>query len=159
MIITFVGDPRGRDPRFMARHKTFRADDPPHIDLYGISFPLNQPVSVPDASEWAAQHGAKLRGNSHFDVSDEGAAQAVSSAGIEGQRDVSEPDAPPEEPRGGLSQLDHDGDGEPGGSLPAEERGEDIEKLRADLNDLGVKPDMRWGPKRLQSEIDKALNG
>lgn len=34
---------------------------------------------------------------------------------------------------------------------------EDIEKLRADATALGVKVDLRWGSKRIQSEIDKAL--
>jgi hypothetical protein len=55
--------------------------------------------------------------------------------------------------------LDHDGDGEPGGSQPAADRGEDIAKLRADATELGVKIDMRWGAKRLQAAIDEALKG
>lgn len=33
----------------------------------------------------------------------------------------------------------------------------DVEKLRADAEALGVKTDLRWGAKRLQAEIDKAL--
>jgi len=53
--------------------------------------------------------------------------------------------------------LDHDGDGASGGSLPASERGEDIDKLRADAEALNIAIDRRWGAKRLQAEIDKAL--
>jgi len=55
--------------------------------------------------------------------------------------------------------LDHDGDGAPGGSLPAAERGEDIDKLRAAAEALNIAIDRRWGAKRLQAEIDKALAG
>jgi hypothetical protein len=33
----------------------------------------------------------------------------------------------------------------------------DVEKLRADAEAVGIKTDLRWGPKRLQAEIDKAL--
>lgn len=55
--------------------------------------------------------------------------------------------------------LDHDGDGGSGGSLPAAERGEDIDKLRADAEALNITVDRRWGWKRLQAEIDKALAG
>lgn len=51
--------------------------------------------------------------------------------------------------------LDHDGDGEKGGSVPAEDRG--LDGLRADAEGLGVVVDKRWGAKRLQAEIDKAL--
>jgi len=57
------------------------------------------------------------------------------------------------------SPLDHDGDGAAGGSLPAAERGEDIDKLRADAEALNIAVDRRWGAKRLQAEIDKALAG
>lgn len=56
-----------------------------------------------------------------------------------------------------INPLDHDGDGSPGGSLPAAERGEDIDKLRADAEALGIAIDRRWGARRLQAEIDKAL--
>lgn len=145
MNITFIGDPRGRDPHFISRHRAFKADDPPFIELYDMRFPLNQTVHVPDDSQWAKDHRAKIEGNSHFEVADgapaELTAQAVSSV---------EPDR---------SQLDHDGDGEPGGSLPAEDRGEDLAKLRARAEELDVKVDMRWGANRLNSEINKALNG
>lgn len=53
--------------------------------------------------------------------------------------------------------LDHDGDGVPGGSLPASER--DIcDQLRAEYADLtGKAADRRWGEARLRQEIDKAL--
>ncbi len=39
------------------------------------------------------------------------------------------------------------------------ERSEDIEKLRADAEALNIAVDGRWGAKRLQAEIDKALAG
>lgn len=53
-------------------------------------------------------------------------------------------------------QLDHDGDGHPGGSLPASER--DVDDIRAQYEELfGESPDRRWGAHRLQSEIDKKL--
>ena len=51
--------------------------------------------------------------------------------------------------------LDQDGDGEPGGSLPAAERG--LDDLRQRATGLGVKVDNRWGEKRLQDEISAAL--
>lgn len=56
-----------------------------------------------------------------------------------------------------VNPLDHDGDGAPGGSLPAAERSEDLDKLRADAEALNIAVDRRWGAKRLQAEIDKAL--
>lgn len=49
------------------------------------------------------------------------------------------------------SPLDHDGDGAPGGSLPAEDRGLDDLRVRAET--LGVKVDRRWGEDRLRAEI------
>jgi hypothetical protein len=52
--------------------------------------------------------------------------------------------------------LDHDGDGEKGGSLSAEARG--LDDLRAKLENAGVKADRRWGESRLRREID-ALPG
>lgn len=57
-----------------------------------------------------------------------------------------------EEPE--LPQLDHDNNGEPGGSLPDEERG--LEELKAEAEKLGVEVDGRWGEKRLEKEIEKA---
>ncbi|MGB3044551.1 MAG: hypothetical protein WBB98_15330 [Xanthobacteraceae bacterium] len=62
-------------------------------------------------------------------------------------------------PPSAANPLDHDGDGAAGGSLPAAERGEDIDKLRADAEALNIAVDRRWGAKRLQVEIDKALAG
>jgi hypothetical protein len=50
--------------------------------------------------------------------------------------------------------LDHDGDGEPGGSLPSEKR--DVAALQAEVEALGVTVDKRWGEKRLLAEIEKA---
>lgn len=53
--------------------------------------------------------------------------------------------------------FDHDGDGNPGGSLPATERGV-CEDLRAEYERVSGKPaDMRWGDDRLKREIAKAL--
>lgn len=66
---------------------------------------------------------------------------------VSGYLDVSEATDKP--------QLDHDRNGEAGGSKPADERG--IDDLRARYEDLtGDKPDGRWGEKRLQEEIGKA---
>ena len=45
--------------------------------------------------------------------------------------------------------LDHDKDGEKGGSLPAAERGKD--EIWAELEARGIEYDRRWGMKRLQS--------
>ena len=52
------------------------------------------------------------------------------------------------------SSLDHDGDGNPDGSLPASERG--LDDLRAEAEALGIKADRRWGEARLRDEIAKA---
>lgn len=53
--------------------------------------------------------------------------------------------------------LDRDGDGQPGGSLPADQRGDDVEALRAEYEALiGSAPDKRWGAPRLKKEIEKA---
>lgn len=64
------------------------------------------------------------------------------------------------EPVGGSSaqsvhtgSFDHDGDGKPGGSLPAAERG--LDDLQAEAEALGVKVDKRWGEARLRDEIAK----
>lgn len=43
--------------------------------------------------------------------------------------------------------------------LVQQEGGEDIDKLRADAEALNIAVDGRWGVKRLQAEIDKALAG
>lgn len=53
-----------------------------------------------------------------------------------------------------VDPLDHDGDGEKGGSLPAEKR--DVAGLQAEAEALGVAVDKRWGEKRLLAEIKKA---
>jgi hypothetical protein len=59
----------------------------------------------------------------------------------------------PQEPE--LSQLDHDGDGNPGGSLPASERG--LDDLWDEYREVtGEEPDKRWGATRLRAEIDAA---
>lgn len=50
--------------------------------------------------------------------------------------------------------LDHDRDGAPGGSLPADERG--LDELRSEAKALGIKVDRRWGEARIRAEIDKA---
>lgn len=53
--------------------------------------------------------------------------------------------------------LDHDGNGTPGGSLPADQRGDDVEALRSEYEALlGSAPDKRWGAPRLKREIEKA---
>lgn len=48
--------------------------------------------------------------------------------------------------------LDHDGDGAPGGSLPAAERGLDELKAAYEAK-FGRAPDKRWGEKRLLKEL------
>jgi hypothetical protein len=50
--------------------------------------------------------------------------------------------------------LDRDGNGFPGGSLPASERG--LDDLKAEAEALGVKVDRRWGETRLRAEIEDA---
>jgi hypothetical protein len=50
--------------------------------------------------------------------------------------------------------LDHDQNGSPGGSLPAAQRGK--EELYAQLDELGLEYDKRWGARRLQALIDNA---
>jgi len=69
-----------------------------------------------------------------------------------------EPIASPVDPPAGESEqphpLDHDNDGEPGGSVSHAERG--LSDLVAEAESLGIKVDKRWGAKRLQKEIDKA---
>ena len=55
-----------------------------------------------------------------------------------------------------VAALDHDGDGEPGGSRPAMDRGDEQSRLRAEAEALGIKPDMRWGPARLKAAIKAA---
>ena len=53
--------------------------------------------------------------------------------------------------------FDHDGDGSPGGSLPASERGDEIEAVRVEYEKLtGRAPDKRWGVPRLQKELNRA---
>jgi len=66
---------------------------------------------------------------------------------------------PPQSLKDKLSShpLDHDGDGNPGGSLPADKRGDDVASLRAEYEALtGKAPDRRWGESRLKKEIKKA---
>lgn len=66
--------------------------------------------------------------------------------------EISEGDKPSRDP------LDHDGDGRKGGSKPASEAGEVVDKLRAEYKELtGKDADGRWKADRIQSEIDKAL--
>jgi hypothetical protein len=45
--------------------------------------------------------------------------------------------------------LDHDGDGHPGGSLPASKRGKD--DIHAALDAAGIPYDRRWGRARLEA--------
>ncbi len=74
-------------------------------------------------------------------------------------RDPVELPPPPQSVTDNLSShpLDHDGDGSPGGSLPADQRGDDVSALRAEYEALtGSTPDKRWGVPRLKSEIAKA---
>jgi hypothetical protein len=57
-----------------------------------------------------------------------------------------------------LHPLDRDGDGFPGGSLPASERG--LDSLWDEYRDLtGQEPDKRWGEARLLAEIEAAKDG
>jgi len=51
------------------------------------------------------------------------------------------------------SRFDHNGDGRPGGSLPAEKRG--LSALKEEAKAKGVKIDRRWGAKRILAEIAK----
>lgn len=52
-------------------------------------------------------------------------------------------------------QLDHDGDGRPGGSLPAAER-DVCDHLRAEYERITGSPaDRRWGEARLRKEIEE----
>lgn len=50
--------------------------------------------------------------------------------------------------------LDRDGDGKPGGSLPADKRGNIEEELREAIRAKGGKPDGRWGEARLRKELE-----
>ena len=50
--------------------------------------------------------------------------------------------------------FDRNGDGRPGGSLPAAQRG--LDDLKAEAEALGITIDRRWGEKRLLAEIAKA---
>jgi len=55
--------------------------------------------------------------------------------------------------------LDHDADGNKGGSLPADASEAEIQRLRAEYTELtGKKPHHLWREPRLQEEIDKALS-
>ncbi len=57
-----------------------------------------------------------------------------------------------------LSQLDHDDDGEPGGST-APESSDDLAELRKQYKDvLGKNPFPGWGADELQRRIDAAGN-
>jgi len=53
--------------------------------------------------------------------------------------------------------FDRNGDGRPGGSLPAALRG--LDDLRDEAKSLGVDVDNRWGERRLREEIAKARGG
>lgn len=55
-----------------------------------------------------------------------------------------------------LANLDRDGDGNPGGSLPADQQGDEIKALRAEAEAKGVSYDGRWGAARLRKEIEAA---
>lgn len=56
--------------------------------------------------------------------------------------------------------LDHDGDGKKGGSQPASDADDEVLRLRAEYTDLtDKKPHHLWRAERLQTEIDKALEG
>ena len=63
MIITFTGDPR-RTKNDKPEH------NPDYTAIGGMQFTLNEPVEVPDHTEWAKRFGPKLRNNSHFTVED-----------------------------------------------------------------------------------------
>jgi len=52
------------------------------------------------------------------------------------------------------AKFDHNGDGRPGGSKPAAERG--LDDLKAEAIALGITIDRRWGERRLRAEIEKA---
>ncbi|MFN4296791.1 MAG: hypothetical protein ACK4FB_08105 [Brevundimonas sp.] len=56
-----------------------------------------------------------------------------------------------------LANLDRDGDGDPGGSLPADQQGDEIEALRAEAEAKGIAVDKRWGAPRLRKEIAKEI--
>lgn len=98
----------------------------------GQPFPLNEPVEIDEAGAWWQLLGSRIRRNVYFRVEDIA-------------------------PGPQAAAFDHDGDGNPGGSLPAESRG--LDALYADAEALGIKIDRRWGRERLQAEIDKALAG
>lgn len=59
-------------------------------------------------------------------------------------------------PSASLANLDRDGDGAPGGSLPADQQGDEIRALRAEAEAKGLNYDGRWGAARLRKEIEAA---
>lgn len=63
-------------------------------------------------------------------------------------------------PASTVDPLDHDGDGKKGGSQPASDADDEVLRLRAEYTDLtDKKPHHLWRAERLQTEIDKALEG
>jgi hypothetical protein len=57
-------------------------------------------------------------------------------------------------PKPAFAKFDRNGDGVPGGSLPASERG--LDELKSEAESLGITIDRRWGEKRLRAEIAAA---
>jgi|GEM_PF-1344755 len=84
---------------------------------------------------------------------------AYEALGLEVRVEVSasvEPAKPGVSPS--LANLDGDGDGLPGGSLPTAERGAELAALQAEAEAKGVSFDRRWGVVRLRKEIDAAAD-
>jgi hypothetical protein len=88
-----------------------------------------------------------------MNLRDQLAIQAMYDAAIERER---KPKA--DRPKSTLgpidAKFDHNGDGKPGGSKPASQRG--LGDLKAEAIALGIAIDRRWGERRLRAEIEKA---
>lgn len=117
---------------------------PRTISLFGTTFQKGRWATIPDGYE------GKIAGNSHFEVADDNA--DVTDATVD-EIEAAGETAP--------SPLDHDGDGEDGGSTSSPEKDNLIAQLEA-LAERGaekgvdVKFDRRWGVPRLQAAIEAA---
>jgi hypothetical protein len=88
-----------------------------------------------------------------MNLRDQLAIQAIYDAAIE--RDTKPKADKPKSTLGSVdAKFDHNGDGKPGGSKPAAERG--LDELKAEAIALGITIDRRWGERRLRAEIEKA---
>lgn len=74
--VTFVGDPRGVNNEAIANQ------DPKITEYHGKHFPKGKAVAVDDEG-WIAAHGANLRTNNHFKVSDKVSGAAAASETVE----------------------------------------------------------------------------